>query len=338
MVYSMWGNKKGEQFLHFLTKNAGIRYNRKTGISEGIKEGNKSMKTKENLAVIFVLTAAFLWGCIGIFTRNMNALGFDAMQITALRCLLNACMVGILILATDKGKFRVQKKDIGLFLANGIFSIYIFNFAYNKAITMISLSMAVVLLYTAPVFVMVISVLIFHEKFTAKKGVCLVLCLGGSALVSGLITGIGSVNVPGLLFGLLAGIGYALYSIFTGIIVKKYHPFTNIFYTFLTAGIAAAASCGKMEAVRLFTGSAEGFLWTLGSTVFTSFLPYILYTTALKYMRPSKAAILASIEPVVATLAGIVLYYEMLGLTGFLGIVMVIFAIILANLPEKKKS
>lgn len=293
------------------------------------------MKTKETTAVLSVLTAAFLWGCIGLFTRNMNALGFDPMQITALRCLLNACMVGIYILLTDKTRFRIEGRDIGLFLANGIFSIYIFNFAYNKAITMISLSMAVVLLYTAPVFVMLLSVVLFHEKFTARKGCCLVLSLFGSILVSGLMGGIGAVNGAGLFYGLVSGIGYALYSIFTGMIVKKYHPFTNIFYTFLIAGCAASLSCDKGGAVALFTGSSAGFFWTMGSTLFTCFLPYILYTSALKTIRPSKASILASLEPVVATLAGMILYKETLTAAGMLGVLCVFTAIILANLPDK---
>lgn len=294
------------------------------------------MNTKEKASIFFILCAASMWGCIGIFTRNMTALGFDAMQITALRCLLNACMVGIYILLTDKSKLKIRKKDLRLFLANGILSIFIFNFAYNKAITMISLSMAVVLLYTAPVFVMILSVIVFKEKFTLKKGICLVLCLSGSALASGLAGGGIQVNVPGILTGLISGFGYALYSIFTGVIVRKYHPFTNIFYTFLIAGIAAAISCDRKSAILLMTGSLAGFLWTLGSTVITSFLPYILYTTALQYTKPGKAAILASLEPVVATLVGVFVYHETLTLTGISGIIMVFSAIILSNLPDKK--
>lgn len=291
---------------------------------------------KEKLSVILVLAAAIMWGCIGIFVRHLNVFGFDAAQITTSKCLINAMLMLVLILATDRDKLKIQKKDAGWFLANGILSIYVFNTAYSAAITMISMSTAVVLLYTAPAFVMILSMIFFRERFTWMKGLCLLLCIGGSALVSG-VTGGMELNTLGLLLGLVSGIGYALYSIFTGVIVKKYHPFTNIFYTFLIAGVVGIFTCDMGEAVRLAVSSREAFFWTVANGVITSFLAYVAYTMALRYMRPSKAAILASLEPVVATLAGIFLYDEIVTLTGGIGILMVFAALILSNLPQKEK-
>lgn len=289
---------------------------------------------KEKVSVLLVLTAGVLWGCIGIFVRHLNAFGFDAMQITAAKCLMTALLMFLFLLATDREKFRIRRKDIGWFLANGILSIYVFNTAYSAAITLVSMSTAVVLLYTAPVFVMLMSVVFFHEKFTWRKGLCLVLCIGGSALVSGIAGGM-EVNTPGLLLGLISGIGYALYSIFSSVIVKKYHPLTNIFYTFLIAGTAAALSCNMGEVFQMAAGSSEVLFWTLMSGAATSFLPYVAYTTALQYMHASKAAILATVEPVVATLAGVLIYKETITLTGGVGILMVFAALVLSNLPEQ---
>lgn len=289
---------------------------------------------KEKMSVLLVLFAASMWGCIGIFVRHLSAFGFGAMQITATKCLLTAVLMFLYILLTDREKFRIRRKDIGWFLANGIFSIYVFNTAYSAAITLVSLSTAVVLLYTAPVFVMFLSVLFFHERFTRMKGLCLVLCIGGSALVSGIAGGM-EVNTPGLILGLVSGIGYALYSIFSGVIVRKYHPFTNVFYTFLIAGTAGALSCDMGGALRMAAGSGETLFWTLANGMVTSFLPYIAYTTALQHMNPSKAAIIATLEPVVATLAGIFLYKEAMTLPGGIGILMVFTALVLSNLPRK---
>lgn len=289
---------------------------------------------KEKMSVLLVLAAAAMWGCIGIFVRHLNAFGFDAMQITATKCLLTAVFMFVFILLTDREKFKICRKDIGWFLANGICSIYVFNTAYSAAITLVSLSTAVILLYTAPVFVMIMSILFFHEKFTRMKGLCLVLCIGGSALVSGIAGGM-EVNTPGLLLGLVSGIGYALYSIFSSVIVKKYHPLTNIFYTFLIAGTAAALSCDMGAALQTAAGTKEALTFTVMNGVITSFLPYVTYTTALQYMNPSKAAILATLEPVVATLAGVFLYKEAVTLTGGIGILMVFTALVLSNLPQK---
>lgn len=292
---------------------------------------------KEKMSTLLVLSAAVMWGCIGLFVRHLDAFGFDAMQITAVKCLVNAGLMLLFILLTDRGKLRIHRKDMGWFFTNAICSIYIFNTAYNAAITMISLSAAVVLLYTAPVFVMLMSVVFFHERFTKRKALCLVLCVGGSALVSGLATGM-RLHTMGILLGLISGIGYACYSIFSGVIVRRYHPFTNVFYTFLIAGIAATLSCDMREAIQLLTGSGEAVFWMMSNSVITSFLPYITYTTALLYINPSKAAILASLEPVVATLVGVFVYKEMITLSGGLGILMVFAALVLSSLPETKEK
>ena len=291
---------------------------------------------KEKLSVLLVLLAATIWGCIGVFIRHLNECGFNTAQITAGKALINAGLMLVLILVTDRKKLRIRLKDLGWFLANGILSIYVFNTAYSAAVTMVSLSTAVVLLYTSPAFVMLLSVLFFHERFTARKGLCLVLCIGGGALVLGIMTGFGG-NTMGVVFGLVAGIGYALYSIFSGVIVKKYHPFTNVFYTFLIAGIVGAVTCDMGEAVRLTFSSKEALFWMVGSGAITSFAAYAAYTTALRYMNPSKAAIIASVEPVVATLAGVILYKESVTFTGVAGILMVFAAVVLSNLPEKEK-
>lgn len=289
---------------------------------------------KEKLSVLLVLAAAAMWGCIGIFVRHQNALGFDAKQITSVRCLTCSLLILMWILVTDRSKLKIKRNDFGWFLANGILSIYIFNTAYQAAITLVSLSTAVVLLYTAPAFVMLMSVIFFHEKFTWVKGLCLVLCIGGSALVSGIAGGM-ELNLPGVGLGLVSGIGYALYSIFSSVILKKYHPFTNIFYTFLIAGIAGALTSDAAGTFRMMAGSAEAFLWMVSGGVVTGFLAYAAYTTALQYMNASKAAILASLEPVVATLVGIFVYGETVTLTGGIGILMVFLALILSNLPGK---
>lgn len=288
---------------------------------------------KEKMSTLLVLSAAVMWGCIGIFVRRLNAYGFGAMQITAVKCLVNASLMFLFILFTDRKKLVVHRKDIGWFFANALCSIYIFNTAYNAAITMISLSAAVVLLYTAPVFVMLMSVVFFHERFTKRKALCLLLCVGGSSLVSGVAMGM-KLNTLGVLFGLISGVGYACYSIFSGVIVKRYHPFTNVFYTFLIAGFAAALSCNMKETIQLLASSREAVYWMMSNSVITSFLPYLTYTTALQVISPSKAAILASLEPVVATLVGVFVYQEMVSLSGGMGILMVFAALVISSLPE----
>ncbi len=286
------------------------------------------------MPTLLVLFAGVMWGCIGIFGRKLSALGFSAVQVTTVRCLTNSALMFLLMLFTDKNKLKIDKHDIGWFVANGVFSIYIFSTAYQRCITMTSMATAVVLLYTAPVFVTVMSVILFKEKLTAVKLTSLTLCIIGSALVSGVLTGM-VINPLGLGFGLLAGFGYALYSIFSSIILRKYHAFTNIFYTFLVAGLLGLATCRPVATFSMLSHSFQLSAWAVANGIFTSFLAYAAYTSALKMMNPSKASIIASIEPVVATAVGVLVFHEVLTLPGIVGICMVLRALVLQNLKTE---
>lgn len=296
----------------------------------------KDRNRKEILAVFLVVLSATMWGCIGIFVRQLNMIGFDFRQQTVLKCLLAAGLLFLFILMKDRSLLRVRPKDIPWFLVNGACSLYVCFTAYSMATTLLPLSMAVVLLYTAPAFVMLLSVIFFKERFTVRKGLCLVLCIGGIVLVSDLTGRTLNFPLKGLGIGLGAGIGYGLYSIISGVILRKgYHPFTNVLYSFLVAGLVGCLKCDVFGTLRLAFSSGEALRWVFMSVLITCF-PYILYTTALRYIKPSKAAILASLEPVVATLMGVLLYKEILTLSGFIGITLVFSGLVISNFPEKE--
>lgn len=289
---------------------------------------NQTNKRGAYLAAGCVVLAACLWGCIGIFVRRLTALGFTSMQITAIRCLINSALVFLWLLATDRKGLKIDPRDFFWFAANGIGSVFIFNTAYQASITMTSMSTAVVLLYTSPAFVMIFSILFFKEKLTGLKALCILLCIAGSALVSGITDGF-SGSALGIGLGLLSGVGYALYSIFSVIILKKYSSFTNILYTFLFAGICALLVSGPGRTLTLLASSGEHLLWALSSAFFTGFLAYTAYTWALTRILASRAAVIAALEPVVAILLGVVLYHETITPAGILGIFMVLTAILL---------
>jgi drug/metabolite transporter (DMT)-like permease len=87
----------------------------------------------------------------------------------------------------------------------------------------------------------------------------------------------------------------------------------------------------------MFTGW-ENFLLCLATGVITCYMPYLLYTKGLSGMEAGRASIMASIEPVVATVAGIVVFREKLTLAGGCGVALVLAAIVILNLKHKAKS
>ena len=221
----------------------------------------------------------------------------------------------------------IAPRDIWMFLGTGLGSIVFFNICYFTAIELTTLSVAAILLYTAPSIVMVFSIFLFHERFTRRKGFCLVLAFVGCVLVSGL--GMGHVEAAGILAGLGSGFGYALYSIFGRYALAKYEPLTVTAWTFIIASSGLLPFCHFGMILSLAAAVPyTGLLFALLGLMSTA-LPFGLYTMGLKHMEAGRASILASVEPLTSTVVGIAIFHEALTLTGAAGMACILGAVIL---------
>lgn len=280
-------------------------------------------------APFFIIAAGICWGVIGIFSRQLAALGFTPVQIAFGRSLVTAAVMLLFMIGTRASELAIAKRDIWMFLGTGLCSIVFFNICYFTAIELTTLSMAAILLYTAPSIVMVLSIFLFKEAFTPIKAVCLVLAFIGCVLVSGL--GVGQVNVAGVLAGLGAGFGYALYSIFARYALAKYTPFAVTTWTFVVAaaGLVGFSHAGQIAHAVLTVPDAAVLFLLLG--VVSTALPFGLYTLGLNKMEAGKASILASVEPLTSTLVGIAVFHESLTAAGLGGIICILGAVVLLN-------
>lgn len=284
-----------------------------------------------NKYVISVLGAGASWGFIGFFARFLTARGVTSEGMTVLRCGISAICFGLLILFSNPQQFKIKLKDAWCFIGTGILSLLFFNFCYFKAVNMMSLSAASILLYMAPTLVMLMSVVLFKEKITGLKILALVMAFVGCALVSGVTEGF-TVSGTGLLFGFGSAFGYSLYTIFGRYALQRgYSTNTINFYSGLLAGVASIILWNPAETFRIVGSSPLAFLWALGTGVFSCFLPYLLYTYGLTGLENSKASVLASMEPVVATLVGVLVFKEKMSVAAFLGVVLVLGAVTLIS-------
>ena len=189
------------------------------------------------IGTILIILAGCFWGSMGIFVRRLGTYGFSSIQIVSIRLTLAAIIFALVLFIKDRSGFKILLKDILLFLGLGFGSILFFTICYFTAITMMPLSTAAILLYTSPVWIMLMSVLFFHEKMDKKKLAALILAFAGCVLVSG-ISGEG-MTIIGLLIGLGSGIGYGLYSILGTIALRRYSSYTVTTYTFIFAAIGS---------------------------------------------------------------------------------------------------
>ena len=283
------------------------------------------------IPVLYVVIGAALWGIIGLFTRPLYGSGLSPLQITFARCLITLIALTVVILVLDRKLLKIDLYDIWMFIGTGLFSIVFFNIMYFTSQQLISLSTASVLLYTAPCFVMIMSIILFKEKLTRNKLLALVIAFIGCAFTTGL--GFGDMNI-GFLYGILAGFGYALYSIFGKYALKKYGLLTILFYTFLIASICMIPFADVPYVISSF-GDTDVLLLALGLGLLSTVLPYYFYTIGLKGMDAGKASIIAFVEPMVATVVSIIIGDEF-GWMNVLGIALILGSVILLNIGTKE--
>jgi drug/metabolite transporter, DME family len=284
--------------------------------------------------LVLIAASAALWGIIAIFVRTLSAVGFTPMEIVTLRVVTAAIILGVIGIVKYPKQFKIQLSDIKLFIGTGVFSIVFFNWCYFTSINQLNLSFAVILLYTSPAFVVVLSYFFLKERLGIKKIISVAGTIIGCILIAGVsIKDTGSLQVSGIIIGLGAGLGYALYSIFGKYALKKYQPFTITFYTFLTASITLLPLTGLWEKGSLLV-ERDILFYCIGLGLFPTVIAYVLYTKGLEKVESSKAAIVATAEPVVATLLSVYLYKESFGFLQFIGTAVLLFSVILINLPR----
>ena len=245
----------------------------------------------KKLAPVFVLSAGTLWGIMGIFVRKLGTYGFSSLQIACLRILFGAAQFLLITGVIDRNLLKIQMRDVGLFLGMGLISLLMFTVCYFTTISLPSLSVAAILLYTSPIWVMLMSAVFFREKITRRKLLCAAMAFGGCVLVS--------------------GIGPA-------------------------AGALVLCNPAQIAGIIRTAPNPGSLLLLLIVTAFvTAVLPYLLYTVGLSNMRASAAAIMASIEPVVATAAGALVFGEALTIPAFAGIALVLAAIVVLNVKTE---
>ena len=287
----------------------------------------------KKFAPMFVLSAGTLWGVMGVFVRKLGTYGFSPLQIACLRILFGAVLFLLITAIFRRDLLKIQPRDVGLFLGMGLLSLLLFTVCYFTTISLASLSVAAILLYTSPIWVMLMSAVCFREKITRRKLLCAAMAFGGCVLVSG-IGSAASLSPMVIVTGLLSAVGYGLYSIFGTFALRKYQPLTVTTYAFLFGAAGALLLCNPAQIARVICESGQPGRLVLLITVtafVTAVLPYLLYTVGLSRMRASAAAIMASIEPVVATTAGALVFGEALTLPALAGIVLVLAAIVVLN-------
>ncbi len=287
---------------------------------------------------LLIILAGTCWGVISIFINYLSAAGLGEMQISFLRQFFAVLVFALIILARDRSKFRMPPKDLGLIVLVGFINGVLFNFLYFYTIIHSRASIAVVLLYTSPVFVIILARLFFGEKITRNKAVALVLTVVGCVFVTGVL-GEGYMPPPAaILTGVLTGLAYALNNILTSAAVKKNDPLTVTMYTLLFSFLFLIPFSKPGSLAALCRANPMILPVAFLMCLVTAVLAQYFFSVGLGLIESGKAAIYGATEPIVGSLVGILIFHEESNLMKIAGIVMVIAAIVLTGKSDTEKT
>ena len=287
---------------------------------------------------LLIILAGTCWGVISIFINYLSAAGLGEMQISFLRQFFAVLVFALIILTRDRSKFRIPLKDLGLIMLVGFINGVLFNFLYFYTIVHSRASIAVVLLYTSPVFVIILARIFFKEKITRNKFIALVLTVVGCVFVTGVL-GEGYTPPPAaILTGVLTGLAYALNNILTSAAVKKNDPLTVTMYTLLFSFMFLIPFSGWNSLTSMCRANpmilAVAFLMCLVTAVLAQYF----FSVGLGLIESGKAAIYGATEPIVGSLVGIFIFHEESNLMKIIGIIMVIAAILLTGKSDTEQG
>lgn len=280
---------------------------------------------------------AALWGTLGIFFTVLLGYGLSPLSLAFLRALLTfVILLGGLGLLRP-ARLRLARRDIPYFLVFGAITVGLFYTVYILAVNLTSVATAAVLLYTAPVWVTLLAWRLYGEPLGARQLVALGLAFVGCALVAGAYDlALLRVNAVGILAGLASGLTYALYSIFSVPVLRRYSSWTVVTWAvgFGALTLAPLTLAQGMAAFAPVLTPSLAWLWLLGLALGPTVGALVLYTSGLKDVPAGVASITATLEPVVATLLAVVVLGERLAPPQLLGGALVIGAVaLLAGRP-----
>ena len=295
----------------------------------------------KRIYLILPILAGMMFGSSGIFVRTLTQNGIDPTTLLFLRFSIAIIPLLIAILATDKNLFKIDLKDIPLFLVCSLCIIGL-NLCYNHSMNTVPLSLAAVLLSIAPIYVLIIAYFLFGENITSKKLICMILAISGCIMMTGVLE-INFENIP--LLGILSGIGAGLFWAVYLMASKKSiengkHTFTILFYSIIFISIALIPFSDFSEISNFISiNPMLTVIFLILHSTFSFALPYILSTISLNYMDSGTSSIfLSGAEPFAALIFGLLIYSEVPTPLMFCGFILTIIAMMMLSKTDSKTS
>lgn len=289
-------------------------------------------KKHPTLGAIYALVGALLFGLNASSSKLVMAAGVSGPQLVILRSFATAFLAGLVLLLTNRRGFKVAKRELPMLLAFGIVGVALMQWAYSMAVSNLQIGIALLIEYSAIVWVPLVSWILFRTRVTPLIWVAVALVLTGLVVVSNL--SMEGLNPVGLIFACMAAATLTVYFILGERIQNKRDSMSTLFYTMTISLVFWLALTPNS-----FAGLEKlpAHIWWLMAWVgvMGSFLPWLLSYLALSHLSATGVGIASTAETIFAFGFGLLILGEQISLMQYLGGALVIAGIVTAQLSRK---
>ena len=280
--------------------------------------------------IILVAISAAAFGTLGILGRYAYADGMDALTIMALRFSL-AALVLLALLAARREPLP-RGRSLMLLVGMGAIGYVGQAFCYLTALKYASPGLVTLLLYLYPVFVAILSAIFLHEPITRRKALILGVALVGLALTAGPAGG----QWVGVVLAISAAVIYSVYILVGAGVMRRVSATRSSAVIFTSAG---AMSCLLMGINGPHPpATASGWAVIGAMVIIATVVPVVAFLAGLARIGPTNAAMISTLEPVVAVALSALLLGETLEPVTLLGGALILVAVLLLARDELRRS
>jgi drug/metabolite transporter (DMT)-like permease len=272
------------------------------------------------LGFVEIISASICFGFLGIFGKLAFANNLTVGELLSYRFVLAAFLLWIILILFKPDWTRISGKQFFISAALGIFGYAVFATLYFKAVEGLSVALAALLLYTYPLWVQLIAVImgerpsIWQLTCTAIAFIGLVFLLWGQINVTSFIA---------FMCGLGSAISYAIYIVVSGKYQGQIRPITSSLYVMTFAALALLffhnPSIAKIE-----TFNSKQASIILGISIVCTIIPMTLVLGSLQKLKKTEVALLSMIEPLTAAIASWALLKESLSFLQVIGGILIL--------------
>ena len=294
------------------------------------------MKKREFRGYLYVLIGTTLWGVSSVVAKILFNIGLPPGELVLIRLTLAAVTLAMILFFFDRKRMIISLKDLPYFIILGFVGVAGMQFTYYYTISKIHVGPAILLQYIQTVWVSLYAFLFQKEPISKEKIAALFLAVMGCYfVVGGYQTDLLRLNKIGIVSGVIASFFFTFYALFGEKGLKKYDSWTLILYGF---GFGAVFYWILFSPIKIITAGHSFKMWMafIYIAIFSTLIPFGFYFKGIEYMRATRASIIATWEPVVASITAYIVLGEVLFPPQVLGGIGVIASIVLLQMAKEK--